>query len=123
MSVRTQLLEKRMEERTKARNEKTKEVEKAENILKKHKSSMDDCNKEFPSTDVEDLIQNGKGIVQPTLDCYDRNFNQEEGEKHRLKRAARSCHIFKLFVLLEWDIALLELLIDDLANFERSDFT
>ena len=50
---------------------------------------MNKWNKECPSTTVEDLIQHGKSMVQLALDYYDFNFNQEEGDIYRLKRAAR----------------------------------
>ena len=66
---------------------------------------MDEWNREYPNTTVEDLIQHGKNIAQPALDYYTPNFNQEEGDIYRLKRAARACQVFNPFVLKEWDLA------------------
>ena len=85
---RVELLKERINEKTGSFNEKTKILEKAEDKLKKHNSSMDEWNKEYPNTTVEDLMKHGRNIVQPALDYYARNFNQEEGGIYRLKIAA-----------------------------------
>ena len=63
------------------------------------------------------------GKAKPELDYYTRNFNQEEGYIYMFKIAARSCQVFNPFVLKEWDLASLELLIDDLVYFEYRHFT
>ena len=57
------------------------------------------------------------------LEHYDCDFNQEEGDIYRLKRVAIVCQMFNLFVLKVWDLASLELLIDDLVYFEHKCFT
>ena len=91
--------------------------------MKKHNSSIDEWNIEFPNTAVEDLIQHGKDIVQHALNYYICTFNQEEGDIYRLKRAATSCQVFNPFVLKEWNLASLEILIDNLVYFEYRHFT
>ena len=98
---RVQLLKERVNERTGACNEKRKEVEKAKDKLEKQKNSMDEWNREYPNSIIEDLINHGKSIAQPVLDYYTRNFNQVEGDIYRLKRVARACQVFNPFVLKE----------------------
>ena len=120
---RVQLLEQSVNDKSAEYDELAKEVEKAESKLTKHMNIMEEWNKEFPNITVEDLIQHGRSIAQPALNYYTRNFNQEDGDIYRLKRAARASQIFNPFVLQELDIASLELLIDDLANFEYRHFT
>ena len=120
---RVQLLKERVNEKTGTFDEKIKILEKAVNKLKKHNSSMDEWNREYPDTTVEDLIQHGKSIAQPALDYYTHTFNQEAGDIYRLKRASRACQGFNPFVLKQWDLASLELLIDDLVYFEYRHFT
>ena len=84
---------------------------------------MDEWEKDFPNTTVDDLIQYGKDIAQPALDYYARNFNEEGGDIYKLKRAARACQVFNPFMYTELDIVSLELLIDDLAYFGYRHFT
>ena len=113
----------RVNDKTATFNDKIKILEEAENKLKEHNRSMDEWKREYPDTSVEDLIQHGKSIAQPALDYYTRNFKQEAGDIYKLKRASRACQVFNPFVLKQWDLASLELLIDDLVYFEYRHFT
>ena len=76
---RVQLLKERVNEKTGTFNEKIKILEKAENKLKKHNSSMDEWNREYPDTTVGDLIQHGKSMTQPALNYYTCFFIKKQG--------------------------------------------
>ena len=86
--------------------------------LNRHNATIENWNINYPNRTIDGLIRRGKAISKPTLNYYTSNYNDEEGDLFRLKRAARAIQIFNPFVLKEWNLESLKLLADDLVYFE-----
>ena len=61
-------------------------------------------------------------VIQPAVDYYVTQFNENTGESYKFKKCLEACKMFDPFYLKNVSISTLELLVDNLIYFEYEEF-
>ena len=74
-------------EKKKNMNDATKEAEDKQ-------MALDEWNERFSHQNRDELIRHAKSVCQPAIDYYKRQFIEETGDLHKLRRRGMVCALF-----------------------------
>ena len=106
-------------------SEKKKNLDDATKEADDKRKALDEWKQKFPNQNRDELIEHAKLVCEPAITYYKQQFIEEGGDLYKLRKRGMACALFDPLFLKgkEEEIGRLELLADELKNFEYRHFT